>query len=244
MSTTRSAGSSTRSSSLDGVRNEGNRVNTQLTNIERVEVLKGPSSALYGGAALGATVNLIRKKPAAAPAYDFSASGGSWNLGRAAFGATGQLGSDAALYRLDIGGETREGYRHNDTTRFTVTPSLQWRFGRNNQVNAYYTFNRDRFAGDAGLPLTNSDFGVPIEDNVPDVPRDRNYRTPQDDATSVDNNLQVAYARQFSDSLGFRDTLSYPTLQRQATFSPRKSTSFRRLRSSATTSSSITIAGR
>ena len=28
---------------LDGVRNEGNRVNTQLTNIERVEVLKGPS---------------------------------------------------------------------------------------------------------------------------------------------------------------------------------------------------------
>ena len=194
---------------LDGVRNEGNRVNTQLTNIERVEVLKGPSSALYGGAALGATVNLIRKKPSAAPAYDFSASAGSWNTGRAAFGATGRLGSDAALYRLDIGGETKEGYRHNDTTRFTVTPSLQWRFGGNNQVNAYYTFNRDRFGGDAGLPLTNFDFGVPIEDNVPNVPRDRNYRTPQDDATSVDNNLQVAYARQFSDSLGFRDTLSY-----------------------------------
>ena len=50
---------------------------------------------------------------------------------------------------------------------------------------------------------------MPVEDNVPDVPRDRNYRTPQDDATSYDNNLQVAYARQFSDSLGFRNTLSY-----------------------------------
>ncbi len=44
---------------LDGVRNEGNRVNTQLTNIDRIEVLKGPSSALYGGGALGATINLI-----------------------------------------------------------------------------------------------------------------------------------------------------------------------------------------
>ena len=31
---------------VDGVRHEGNRINTQLTNIERVEVLKGPSSAL------------------------------------------------------------------------------------------------------------------------------------------------------------------------------------------------------
>ena len=102
---------------LDGVRNEGNRVNTQLTNIERVEVLKGPSSALYGGAALGATVNLIRKKPSATPTYDFSASAGSWKTGRVAFGAGGRLGSDAALYRFDIGGETKEGYRHNDTTR-------------------------------------------------------------------------------------------------------------------------------
>ena len=151
---------------VDGVRNEGNRINTQLTNIERIEVLKGPSSALYGGSALGATVNLIRKKPTVTPAYDVSASAGSWSTGRVAFGATGRLGSDAALYRFDIGGETKEGYRHNDTTRFTVTPSLQWRAGGKNQINAYYTFNRDRFAGDAGLPLTNFDFDVPIADNV------------------------------------------------------------------------------
>ena len=60
---------------VDGVRHEGNRINTQLTNIERIEVLKGPSSALYGGGAIGATVNLIRKKPSAQPAYDFSAGG-------------------------------------------------------------------------------------------------------------------------------------------------------------------------
>ena len=50
---------------------------------------------------------------------------------------------------------------------------------------------------------------MPIKANIPDVPRDRNYRTPQDDATSYDHNLQVAYARQLTNSLGFRDTLSY-----------------------------------
>ncbi len=194
---------------VDGVRNEGNRINTQLTNIDRVEVLKGPSSALYGGSALGATVNLIRKKPSAVPTYDAMGAFGNWQVGRGAFGATGRLGSDSALYRLDVGGESREGYRHDDATRFTITPSLAWRLGANNQFNVYYTFNRDQFGGDAGLPLVDTSLGVPTEDNVLDVPRDRNYRTPQDDATSVDNNIQLAYARQINNSLGFRNTLSY-----------------------------------
>jgi iron complex outermembrane receptor protein len=197
---------------VDGVRNETtNRINTQLTNIERIEVLKGPASALYGGGALGATVNLIRKKPSPIPLWDFSAAAGSWKLGRGTLGTTGRLSSDAILYRLDIGAETREGYRHNDTKRLSVTPSLAWRLGASNQLNVYYTFNRDQFAGDAGIPLLDTDFGGALPESVyPEgVPRDRNFRTPQDDATSYDNNLQIAFARQLTGSLGFRNTLSY-----------------------------------
>jgi iron complex outermembrane recepter protein len=195
---------------VDGIRNEGNRVNTQLTNIERVEVLKGPSSALYGGSALGATVNLIRKKPSAAPSYDAMAAFGNWQTGRGAFGATGRIGgSESTLFRFDVGGEGREGYRHDEAKRVTITPSLAWRIGANNQVNVYYTMNRDQFGGDAGLPLVDTSLGVPTEDNVVDVPRDRNYRTPFDDATSFDQNIQVAYARQLTGSLGFRNTFSF-----------------------------------
>ena len=193
---------------VDGVRNEGNRINTQLTNVERVEVLKGPSSALYGGGALGATVNIIRKKPSATPAYDVSAGAGSWGTWRGAGGAGGRLNS-RAMYRLDVGGETAEGYRHNEATRFTATPSVAWRLGDASQLNLHYTFNRDRFAGDAGLPLVDSRLGVPVSDNLLSVPLDRNYRTPQDGATSIDHNLQVVFARQVNPSWGFRNTLSY-----------------------------------
>jgi iron complex outermembrane receptor protein len=193
---------------IDGVRHEGNRINSQLTNIDRVEVLKGPSSALYGGGAIGATVNLIRKKPSAQPAYDFSAAAGSWKLGRGTFGATGRLASEAVLYRLDVGAETKEGYRHNDTTRVQVTPSISWKIADRNQVNLSYTFNRDRFNGDAGIPLVAPGEGR-VEDFFPGVPRDRNFRTPIDFAESYDHNLQVAYARQLNDSWGFRNTLSY-----------------------------------
>jgi iron complex outermembrane receptor protein len=193
---------------LDGVRHEGNRINTQLTNIERVEVLKGPSSALYGGGAIGATVNLIRKKPSPQPAYDLTVAGGSWKTGRVQFGATGRLSSDALLYRFDVGAETKDGYRHNETRRVQVTPSLAWRLGSSDQVNVYYTFTRDRFGGDAGVPLVFPDEGR-VEDFFPDIPRDRNFRTPIDFAESYDHSVQVAYARQLNDSWGFRNTLSY-----------------------------------
>jgi iron complex outermembrane receptor protein len=196
---------------LDGVRNETtNRINTQLTNIERIEVLKGPASALYGGGALGATVNLIRKKPSLTPAYDFSGAVGSWESFRGTFGATGRLSSDRALYRLDVGTERKEGYRHNQTRRFSVTPSLAWRIGDRDQLNVYFTFNRDQFGGDAGIPLINTDTPGTVDSKYPTgVPRDRNFRTPQDEALSFDNNFQATYARQLNNSLGFRNTISY-----------------------------------
>jgi iron complex outermembrane receptor protein len=48
---------------VDGMRLEGNRFNTQLNNVESVEVLKGPSSVLYSGGGLGGVINITRKKP-------------------------------------------------------------------------------------------------------------------------------------------------------------------------------------
>ena len=84
---------------------------------------------------------------------------------------------------------------------------------------------------------------MPIKDNIPDVPRDRNYRTPQDDATSVDNNVQVVLHPPADQLLGFRDTLSYGT---STTSIPVGGSGLRSARapSIATTSISSTIAGR
>ena len=48
---------------IDGMRRNGNRYATQANNVEAIEVLKGPSSILYGRGALGGSINIIRKKP-------------------------------------------------------------------------------------------------------------------------------------------------------------------------------------
>jgi outer membrane receptor for ferric coprogen and ferric-rhodotorulic acid len=55
---------------VDGIRQEGNRFNTQLNNVEQVDILRGPGSVLSGPSALGGVINIIRMKPTPFKAYD------------------------------------------------------------------------------------------------------------------------------------------------------------------------------
>jgi iron complex outermembrane recepter protein len=186
---------------LDGVRNEGNRMNTQLNSIESVEVLKGPASVLYGGGAIGGAINLVRKKPQSDPAYDFTLAGGSFGTKRFAGGATGKLFSEYLLGRADFGFEDAEGWRHNRARRFNLTPSVLWLVTPQDQINFHLTINRDRFATDAGIPV--------VDGQVPNIPLDRRFNTPQDFALSQDYNGRIYYTHLFSDRLQLRNTLSY-----------------------------------
>jgi len=96
---------------LDGLRLEGNRMNTQLNSIQSVEVLKGPASMLYGTESTGGTINLVRKKPVSTPAYEAIVRGGRWGLFGAEFGATGPIKSDRLLHRLDASFDRADGFR-------------------------------------------------------------------------------------------------------------------------------------
>src|SRR5260370_36135379 len=93
----------------DGVGVLGNRINTQLNFVERIDVLKGPSSILYGGQSLSGAINMIRKKPQAPRAYDFFYRGGRFNTHQVGGGATGKVFDlSRLLYRIDA------SYEHTD----------------------------------------------------------------------------------------------------------------------------------
>ncbi|MEH1855143.1 MAG: TonB-dependent siderophore receptor [Nostoc sp.] len=75
----------------------------ELSNIDRVEVLKGPASALFGNGSPGGTVNLITKQPLATPYYAVEATVGSDSYYRGAVDLSGPLNDDkTALYRLNV----------------------------------------------------------------------------------------------------------------------------------------------
>jgi len=50
-----------------------------LENVERIEILRGPQSTLYGSDAMGGVINIITKKGHGKPNINLSARGGSYN---------------------------------------------------------------------------------------------------------------------------------------------------------------------
>lgn len=83
---------------------------------ERIEVLRGPASLMYGSGTMGATVNAIRKQPSRERSYEVLLAGGSQSTGRIGLGATGPL-SDIVTYRLDVYGQRTDGERALDDSR-------------------------------------------------------------------------------------------------------------------------------
>lgn len=94
--------------------------------IERVDVIRGPSSALYGQSVPGGVVNMTSKRPQFAPEGHFRLSGGTQNTKGAAFDYTDAL-NDQWAYRVI--GMTRTSDTQYDNTReerYAISPSLLW----------------------------------------------------------------------------------------------------------------------
>jgi iron complex outermembrane receptor protein len=88
----------------DGLRNTDS-LNIQadgLANIERVEVVKGPASALYGRGSIGGGINIVTKKPLPDSHRDISLNVGSFNHIQTTADLTGPLNKSKSIrYRFD-----------------------------------------------------------------------------------------------------------------------------------------------
>ncbi len=83
---------------------------TELSSIDRVEVLKGPASVLFGLGSPGGSINLVSKRPLREPFYAIDATVGTYSYYRGAIDLSGPLDdSKTALYRLNV------AYRNSDS---------------------------------------------------------------------------------------------------------------------------------
>ncbi|MEO0425400.1 MAG: TonB-dependent receptor plug domain-containing protein [Pseudomonadota bacterium] len=134
--------------------NASNIPSTETANLERIDVLKGPSALLYGQGEPGGIINYIVKKPESESHTELELLGGNNDFKRFEFDTTDAFpGSDSFAYRLvgayeDSGSFRDEVFRE----RLLVNPSLSWRGNRANLLIGY-EFIEDKFTQDRGQVL-------------------------------------------------------------------------------------------
>ncbi|MCV2884866.1 TonB-dependent receptor [Aestuariibacter sp. AA17] len=96
-----------------------------LTNVESIEVLKGPATGLYGIGAAGGVINLVEKKPLFQSQTLFSGTIGEWDHTRLMVDNTGPI-NDKLAYRVVAAHEQEDGYRDLGNERAEVYGSLKF----------------------------------------------------------------------------------------------------------------------
>lgn len=176
----------------DGFKNQSQWAHTEdLANVERVEVLKGPGSILYGRTEPGGLVNFVTKQPLDTPYYSLSQQFGSFDLYRTNVDATGPLAENEDLaYRFNLGYQSNNTFQEfGSDERTFVAPSLRWNISDKTTSTLKVEYSDIKENG-RGL--------VPLLGNRPaKIPRERNLGDPwnlqEDEYTMVSLNTEHAF---------------------------------------------------
>jgi iron complex outermembrane receptor protein len=140
---------------INGLRGYSTTYTTNmLVNIERIEVIKGPSATLYANCDPGGTINLVTKKPLSQQAAELDVSGGTWNHYRAEGDITGPLNKDETLlYRFNAGYDNKLSFRDLLYSKsYEFAPSLSYLPNERLQVNIDFSLSHINTILDRGQP--------------------------------------------------------------------------------------------
>ncbi len=176
--------------------------------VERIEVLRGASSVLYGGANPGGLINTVSKHPTGQSTHYYETGADDAGTGYAAFDINDTAGRDIA-YRLVgrlAGGDGYTDYAGG--LRGTVSPSLTWTPNDRNRITflANYTFIDETHNGGGFLPYVGTVVAAPFGRIDPDA----NFTEPGLDKY-VRRQASAGYEFEHSadDDLTFRQNFRY-----------------------------------
>jgi iron complex outermembrane receptor protein len=146
---------------------------------ERIELLKGPSGAIFGDIDPGGRVNIVSKTPQSKAAASATFTYGSFDTRRVELDATGPLTGTLSA-RLVVAGEDSDGWRDFVTlSRRVIAPSLRWSPSADAQLTYVGEITRFDAPFDRGIPAIRGDANA--------VPRTRFYGEPGDGLTRFRN---------------------------------------------------------
>jgi len=150
----------------DGLRDIGNYSRDNF-NTDRVEVLRGSASVLYGQGSTSGIINQVSKMPMERNQAILDITGGSFGYQRAALDVNRKL-SDKLLFRANAMYTNTKSYRNGVySKRWGIAPTLTYNKGGKNEYTLAYLLQQEW-----AMP----DYGVPFYQHRPlDVPNSRFY---------------------------------------------------------------------
>ncbi|MBE9101808.1 TonB-dependent siderophore receptor [Vacuolonema iberomarrocanum] len=173
-------------------------------NLERIEVLQGPASVLYGSGQPGGVVNLVTEQPLSESFYELQLRVGSNSLIRPELDISGPLtDDDSVLYRLNAAYERGDGFRDfdQDIERVFLAPVLSLALTPQTDLTVEFEYLDDERPFDRGV--------VAIGDGVADLPSDRILGEPDDFFENDEYRLQSRLEHRFSDDWTLRTAFQY-----------------------------------
>ncbi|MCB2060035.1 MAG: TonB-dependent siderophore receptor [Novosphingobium sp.] len=211
-------GFSSNNNFVDGLRlpsgGQWTRFGFDTFGLEQIEVLKGPSSVLYGQTAPGGIVNIVTKRPSSQLSGEILLQGqgytdlGNWSW-RAGADVTGPLNSDGSFAARVVGLAHHGGTQVNDTenSRYYVSPSLTWKPGPDTSWTLLGQYQRDEGGSTFQfLPAT----GSYQPTNGRYIANDANIGEP--DWNTFDRNQYLVgsfFEHRFGDALTIRNNARY-----------------------------------
>ncbi|QGW15783.1 MULTISPECIES: ferrichrome porin FhuA [Leclercia] len=197
---------------LDGMKMQGNFYNDAVIDpymIERAEVMRGPTSVLYGKSSPGGLLNMVSKRPLTEPLKEVQFKVGTDSLFQTGFDFSDALDDDG-VYSYRLTGLARSNNAQQERAeeqRYTIAPSFSWRPSDKTNFTFLSYFQNEPETGYYGW--------LPKEGTVDPLPN--GDRLPTDFNEGAKNNIysrnqkMVGYSfdHEFNDTFTVRQNLRF-----------------------------------
>lgn len=205
---------------FDGIMDQRTTINSfpmpDLSAVDKMELMKGASSVMYGHSSIGGILNIVRKRPTEEQVVNADISYGSFDHKRATLGVGGVLIGPVNYY-ANMNFSDQDGWRHNGNQKFSGYLALSAKISQKDVVDVRGGFNRDFYGTEIGLPdlmtndIYNTDGFLHLKKGamLPGLNREWRYNSESDFFKNNSWNVMGTYTHNFNRNFKLENKLYY-----------------------------------
>jgi len=199
---------------IDGVPQTDSRNSARLTtmpidNVDEIEVVKGPNSALYGRTAIGGVINFITRDPPAHSEFRAGVQTGAWDYVRVNASAGAPTDSLGSGYLVSWQGEQRESPLSPTTKRHESSIFGKFKQIIDSKTQLWITANYASSLGGTPAPLPYASNGQLLSDADPSFSLYSNLNLPYAAYNQDEVRVSTHVSRQLSSTTRVEDVVGY-----------------------------------